>query len=229
MTVANGGPNPATGVIVNATLPAGVPVSRTGVSQGSCSLNGDTLACSLGSVSSGGTAVVTAVVTPGTAGATLVAQASATADQPDPMTGDNTAQATTFVGPAVTDLAVTMAASPDPVAAGGELTYVITVVNHGPSSATGVTVTDTLPTAASLETVTVTNGTCSVDKNRKERVVTCHLGPLARDADTATTILVKVRHNAGTTITNTAQVKGEDLDPESSNNSVTVSTEVRKR
>ena len=43
------------------------------------------------------------------------------------------------------DLALTKAASPDPVLAGNKLTYTLTITNSGPSAATGVTLIDTLP------------------------------------------------------------------------------------
>ena len=43
------------------------------------------------------------------------------------------------------DLAIVKSASPNPVIAGNSLTYTLTASNPGPSDATGVTITDTLP------------------------------------------------------------------------------------
>ena len=43
------------------------------------------------------------------------------------------------------DIQVTKSASPDPVASGENFTYTLTVKNNGPGTATGVVVTDTLP------------------------------------------------------------------------------------
>ena len=43
------------------------------------------------------------------------------------------------------DLSITKSDSPDPVVAGSQLTYTITVTNAGPSTAHAVNVTDDLP------------------------------------------------------------------------------------
>ena len=67
----------------------------------------------------------------------------------DPSTGNNSASAATTVNPAA-DLAITKTDSPDPVPAGAELTYTVGVSNAGPSTATGVSVTDTLPAGVDL-------------------------------------------------------------------------------
>src|SRR5207253_6638447 len=47
------------------------------------------------------------------------------------------------------DLSVSLNAAPNPVIAGDQLQYTIVVQNNGPDNATGVTLTDRLPTGAS--------------------------------------------------------------------------------
>ena len=89
----------------------------------------------------------------------------------DPSTGNNTASASTTVNPAA-DLAVTKTDSPDPVAVGQQLTYTVGVSNAGPSSATGITVTDTLPAGVTFNSATPSQGSCS----QSAGTVTCSLG-----------------------------------------------------
>ena len=59
-----------------------------------------------------------------------------------------------------TDLGITKSASPEPVQAGGSLTYTVTVNNYGPSTATNVKVIDTLPPGVTLVSATGTGWTC---------------------------------------------------------------------
>src|SRR5437879_547854 len=73
------------------------------------------------------------------------------------------------------DLAVTKTASPNPVPLGASLSYAITVANHGPSAATGVTVTDTLPPNVTFGSATATQGNCA----QTSGTVTCTLRNLA--------------------------------------------------
>lgn len=227
ISVTNHGGNPASGAFLTAELPAGTPVESTGASQGACSMSGATLSCALGGLDTGKAATVTVEMTPSAAGATLTAQASVTADQPDPVAANNFANATRKVAPASADLALTMTAGPDHVQVGAELTYTITVANNGPSSANGVTITDVLPTGTAFGTVSSSQGTCSFPE--KTRAITCNLGTLVRQSSVGTTIVVKVRNNAGTAVTTTASVQGADADPDGGNNTVTVSTAVQKR
>ena len=76
---------------------------------------------------------------------------------------------TTTVDPAA-DLSLTKSDAPDPVLAGQLLTYTLTVAQRGPSSATGVTVTDTLPAGVTFDSATSSQGSCSrVQRHRHLR------------------------------------------------------------
>lgn len=122
----------------------------------------------------------------------------------------------------VADLSITKTHSPDPVIAGNQLTWHITVTNHGPSAATNVTVTDTLPAQDSYLTNNLNRPAgCSA----AGQVVTCSLGDLANGQTVTFDLVTLVNPNtvaqAGgpTSITNTATVSsGAVMDPNSSNN-----------
>jgi uncharacterized repeat protein (TIGR01451 family) len=124
------------------------------------------------------------------------------------------------------DLAMAKSDSPDPVAAGTELTYQLTVSNGGPSNSSGFLVTDALP--AGVAFVSSPSG-CS-ETAPGSGLVACLHGSLANGAAAAFTIVVAVDadlvHNAGSpvTIDNTASVSGNDTDPNPGNNSATEPT-----
>ena len=50
--------------------------------------------------------------------------------------------------------------SPDPVPLGEDLTYTLSIANHGPSDASAVTVTDTLPASVEFLSATPSQGSC---------------------------------------------------------------------
>jgi uncharacterized repeat protein (TIGR01451 family) len=119
---------------------------------------------------------------------------------------------------AVADLAITKSGAPDPALVGGSLTYTIGVTNNGPSTATGVTLTDPLPPSTTFVSATTSQGTCSAAGG----TVTCALGTLANGA--GATVTVRVTPTAKGTLTNTASVQGNEPDPDTANNSATAST-----
>ncbi|MBA3267050.1 MAG: DUF11 domain-containing protein [Acidimicrobiia bacterium] len=84
-----------------------------------------------------------------------------------------------------TDLAVTQADAPDPVAAGTDLVYTVTVANAGMNPANSVEVTDTLPDDVTFRSST---GPCA----EAAGVVTCHLGSIAAGGSRTFTITVGV-------------------------------------
>ena len=111
------------------------------------------------------------------------------------------------------DLSIVLSASPDPVPAGGLLTHTLTVVNHSPFQATGVTVVDTLPAAVSLESTSAGCSATSAD------TVTCNVGVLQAFASEALTVTVRVDASATGSLFSTAEVSAAEPDPEPANNS----------
>lgn len=169
LTVTNNGPSTATAVAINDPLPAdlsGVTASSTG---GPCTVAAGTVGCTATQLTVGATDVVSI-------GATLAAShtgnlvntasvASATAD---PDSANNTATFTSGTGPEA-DLSLTKTASSLSVTAGGATTYTLTAFNNGPSNATGVAITDNLPTGVTL--------TSAPGCTLAGSVLTCPVGP----------------------------------------------------
>lgn len=117
------------------------------------------------------------------------------------------------------DLATEKTDSPDPVQVGEELVYTIQVANQGTAGATGVTVTDELP--SSVDFVSASNQ-CSL--NQATRVVTCSLGALAAGAVQDVRITVRPREDGRVTNRATAEATEDDSNP--SNDRGTARTEV---
>jgi uncharacterized repeat protein (TIGR01451 family) len=216
MTVSNNGPSPATGVTVVDTLPAGVTLISATPTQGTCSGVG-TLNCALGNLVMGASAGVTIVVSPGGSG-TITNTAVVSANEIDTNAANNTATASTVVNP-VADLEISKSDSPDPALVGAPLTYTITVINHGPSQATGVIVSDTPPDGVGGFSVSASQGPGCPGPG-----VSCHLGTLA-SGSSATMTFVVTPSTAGTK-TNVATVSANEADPDAGNNTATATTTV---
>ena len=98
LSVTNFGPSAATTVSVNQFLPLNVPVISTTPSQGTVSISGNTLGWTVGSMAAGAKASLSVVIGTVTNG-TLTTSATVAADQPDPNTANNSANASTMVAP----------------------------------------------------------------------------------------------------------------------------------
>jgi uncharacterized repeat protein (TIGR01451 family) len=224
LTVTNNGtssgPSTTSGVTVTDTLPAGATLVSATPSVGSCS-GTTTLVCSLGIFPGGTTAGVDIVVRPSASG-TLRNTATVSAATSDPQLNNNSATATTTVTPAA-DLSIVQTDVPDPVHLGQTLTYTLSVANGGPSSATGVAVSDTLPKNAGFGSVTSSQGTCTVKPSKQQ--VTCSLGTIPNRGNATVTITVKPTTKG--TIVNTATVSAQEADPNGANNSATATTTVQ--
>lgn len=100
---------------------------------------------------------------------------------------------------------------------GQNLTYIITVRNNGPDTATGVTVTDTLPSTVTFVSANASQGTCS-----GTATVTCNLGSLNNGAQATVTIVV--RPTQAGSLSNTVAVSGNETDPNPQNSGSTDGT-----
>lgn len=217
LTVANAGPNQATNVVLTDTLPAGMTFqSATPV----CSHTSGIVTCTLGNINNMGQQVVTITVKPTQVG-TFVNNASVTSTEPDLNPADNTATASTNVSP-VSDLRLTKSDSTDPVIAGNNLVYTLTVTNDGPSGATNVTLVDNLPAG-------VTFSSASAGCNNSNGTVTCELGNMNSGTSKQVTTTVKVKSSTTTQLSNTASVSSDTHDPNTANNADTESTNVNTR
>ena len=205
LVVTNGGPSAATAVTATFTLPAGVTlVSST------CTGNGP-LTCTAASLANGAVATFQAVVTP-TAAGTLNSSVSVTGTPIDPNTANNSASLATVIGAAPSaDLSVALSTTGAAIA-GQNLSYQIAVVNGGPSPATGVTATFTLPAGVTI----VTNG-CS-----GSGPILCTIATLASGA--AATFQIVVTPAAAGTLNSSVTVAGTPTDPNTANNTASLAT-----
>jgi uncharacterized repeat protein (TIGR01451 family) len=201
ITVTNDGVGPASGVVVNDTLPA----SLTGVVTSGCAEDpsGGSL-CSLGTIAGGASAVytITGTVSPGApASITNTATLSASGIPADAFDDTATADTAVSIG-ADLDIEKTLVTA-GPVSFGQTLEFRLEVTNNGPSNATGVVATDVLPAGlqfldstcatAAGNTVTWTIGALNAGST-----VSCHFRVIATDTGS---------------IVNTASVTGSPADP----------------
>ena len=114
------------------------------------------------------------------------------------------------------DIAIYAEATPNPVTAGSNLTFQLTVANAGPTAATGVIVTNLLPPAVNLVSAVASQGGLSTNAGQ----VVCNLGTLANGA-TATATIVVTPTLAGMVLTNVATVVRNEVDANPSNNVAT--------
>jgi trimeric autotransporter adhesin len=116
------------------------------------------------------------------------------------------------------DLAVTIQAQ-GTAATGASVTYSITVTNHGPSTAQGVSLSATLADSISYQNATTPVGSCSGSSE-----VWCDLGTLANGA-TASIQVAGTMLSPGS-IESTATVASSSYDPVSTNNTATATVTV---
>jgi uncharacterized repeat protein (TIGR01451 family) len=220
--VRNAGPATATGVTVTLELPHGLSPSYGG---GVCTETSSGMSCSYsgGSMPPGRGLGFIIGVTAAQAGSYTV-QGSVTADQPDPVTSNNSDATVVTANPAA-DLSVQIAESADPASPGAVLTYTVTITNHGPSPASAVALTDTWTTTvrsgAQLLSFAASQGQCVLAPDQR---IDCQLGELASGANATLTISLRPRGTGS--LTDQAQVPTTEVDPDTANNTDSETTTV---
>ncbi len=127
-------------------------------------------------------------------------------------------------------LTVTKSDSPDPVVAGSNVTYTLTVRNEGPSTATNVVLTDPIPTGLTFVSATTSQGTAgfvAASGSNPDRVVatigTMNVDAPTADTDVIVTIVLAVPAGfSGSLISNTASVDSDESSPSTDNEDTTV-------
>ena len=203
--VTNSGPSDAQAVSVTDTPPAGFSFASV---TAPC-IGG--FPCALGTVAAGASVSfdVTFDIAADVTGE-VTNTAAVTTSTTDPDTGNNSAAAITSMG-AEADLSILKVGDVTAPLVGGQTTYIIEVSNAGPSVATGVVITDNLPTGQTL----VSSTGCAEDP---AGAPTCTVGTLAPGASATVTLTVSLDGSGGAEQTNTASVASAATDPNSANN-----------
>jgi uncharacterized repeat protein (TIGR01451 family) len=223
-TVVNNSANPAQNVILYDNLPTTLINTSVVTSSGTAGFNvNNLLTDDIGTIAPGQTVTVTITATASQTG-TFVDQPGVAGTTFDPNYSDNFASNLITVNPGSAgpsaDLAITETASASPTA-GSNLTYKVTVTNKGPNTSTNATVNDFLPSGATFVSATPSQGAAPTIN---PLFITENLGTIAPGATATLTIIVTP--TAAGSITNSANVSGNQFDAISSNNSTSLTTTV---
>jgi len=227
IVVSNNGPSTATNVTLTDPLPSGATYVSSSSTAGSCAVakgKAAALTCAIGALDPGASTTVSLVLDAPRKAGTITNTASVAATESDPNPANNSALSVVSVGGAA-DLSVAKSASANPVAVGSPLTYTMVATNAGPSIPTDVTLTDPLPKNVTYVSSSTTQGLCTTSKAKGGVTLTCGLGSLANGASATVTLLVTP--TAAGVVSNTATVSSSVRDPNTANNSATVSVTVR--
>jgi large repetitive protein len=128
----------------------------------------------------------------------------------------------------VADVAISISTPTKPVAQSKLVTFAITVQNSGPTSASGVTVTNVVPAGSLFVSVTASQGNCATPPVGSTGTVICSLGSLANGGAATITLTVDPAIRKDTlTDTATVAVDASTIDAIASNNTATAIVQIK--
>ena len=212
-------------VTMNDTLPPGiVPTGASGTGW-TCTITLQTVSCTRSDALAAGAAyptiTITATVTQ-SAPATVVNTATVSGGGEINLANDSAVDTAQVLSSS--DLLMSNVAAPNPVAAGSNITYTQSITNSGPSHATSLTLTETIPANTVLVSMTPPAGwVCSFPG--QTGTIVCTASDMAPGTAVFTMVVrVNVGTPNGTAITSTARIASAISDPNSANNTATATT-----
>ncbi|NOY42214.1 MAG: DUF11 domain-containing protein [Planctomycetes bacterium] len=210
--VDNTGPSEAANTTFEDVLPAGVSyVSASATFNGvafdaNLQQSSGVVTADFGTLKSGDVVIVTIVAKVNDdATGTLVNTATVIAPKEIDLS-NNTDTVSNPITPRI-DLAITKTDSRDPVEPGSTFSYTLDIVNNGPSNATGVIVTDNLPSTG----ITYVGASITPDSVVGDQL-TFSLGDLANGESASLTIDVRVDDNFEGTLLNLTEVRANETE-----------------
>ncbi|MGV6852818.1 MAG: autotransporter domain-containing protein [bacterium] len=224
----NNGPDPASSVAISGFVDAGMSINSAGDSNWSCSTSGQNFTCSLLQSSLNvGTAVASLpldlTVNQAPISTDFNISANVTAAEADPDSANNSqALFVTFFNNPVADLVLTKTSDLSSASVGDTIVYTFNIDNLGPGNGDAISLGD--PLAAELTPQlpsSIPNWNCSVDISNS---LSCSYTGLPIPSGGSSSLSIPMLVSSaptGSSITNTASVSSDVLDPDTSNNDST--------
>ncbi len=131
---------------------------------------------------------------------------------------------TVYVQPRA-ELALQKVALNDPALSGAPITYSLVVTNHGPSDATGVVVEDEI--SPDVNYISASDGCIyTIDPDTGDENVSCQIETIPAGSSSTVQVVVSTPYTFKGTIGNTASVSGSEIDMNSSDNSIFITSQV---
>ena len=203
LRVTNNGPASATGVVVTDLLPAGYTLVSAVPSAGSWS----NPLWTIGTLTNGASVTLRLTARVNASGPYLNT-ALVEGNETDPQPGNNS-DSDGIGTPEYCDLVIDKSVNDEIPPIGSNIIFTITVTNNGPGNATGIVVTDVLPSGYTFVGATVSHGTWTAPN---WEIIYLRAGNSA-------TLLLTATVNGSGNYVNHATVKGKQYDPYPGNNS----------